>query len=53
MLLFERVYLVHTEKCMFLIWDVDELGDVGLPHEDQDIVLVAVKYYLPVRLLAG
>ncbi len=34
---------------MFLVWDVDELEGVGLPHESQDIIIFAVKYYLPVR----
>ena len=41
------------KKCMFLIWDVDELEGVGLPHENQDVVVFAVKYYLPVRWIAA
>ena len=38
---------------MFLIWDVDELEGVGLPHENQDVIVFAVKFYLPVRWMTA
>ena len=40
----------YTEKkCKFPIWDVDKLEGFGLPHENQDMVLLDVKNYLPLR----
>ena len=35
------------------MWDVHELDSLGLPPQDQDIVIFAVKFYLPVRWIVG
>ena len=35
-----------------LVWDVEDLESVGLPHNDADIVIFPVKHYLPVRWIA-
>ncbi len=40
-------------KCFFLVWDVDELESIGLTHQDQDAIIFALKYYLPVRWIVG
>ena len=35
-----------------LVWDIDNLESVGLPHHDADIVIFSVNHYLPVRWIA-
>ncbi len=37
---------------LLLVWDIKDLESVGLPHNDADIVIFSVKYYLPVRWIA-
>ena len=35
-----------------LVWDIEDLEGVGLPHNYADIVIFSVKHYLPVRWIA-
>ncbi len=40
------------QPCPMLVWDTEDLECVDLPHNDGDIVMFSVKYYLPVRWIA-
>ena len=37
------------QHCLMLVWDIEDLESVGLPHNDADIRIFSVNYYLPVR----
>ncbi len=40
-------------KLMFVVWDLEDLEGIGLPHRDCNHVIFSLKNYLPVRWIAA
>ena len=38
---------------MFVVWDLEDLESLGLPHKNSNHVIFSVKNYLPVRWIAA
>ncbi len=41
------------DNLMFVVWDLEDLESLGLPHKNSNHVIFCVKNYLPVRWIAA